>query len=434
MSEKHLTELLWKQLVIKQGIKDIGLGKALAAHATVDPTKEPAKALDGLKEIAELAAKLKKANPTKADVVAHLDELVKEVKKAIPALEAMAKSAAAAAAAATPVVPAKPAEAVSAKPAAGAKPAEEVEKEAEEQEAAAFKKDLKQQMVSALAQVKARAPGEPEQEKDPKPQLQFMAYLAGKTCAVVVGRRVGSATKKLLPEIAGGVSGGQSVQGECIFEKNAHTFVLAKVPGGLAKKLATALQTETGQKYRVRARSIDGSVTLDSDTDVDPDAAIVGGNPAIEWKAKLAEWLPGIKEALAAKGSNAAAMTKLLTEASALSKPGGDMVALAKLTACHGMAAAVARWAVERDKVAVNLLAEIKEIVDTKDPLAGNAELELNAVLRQLKGELATQRQAAEMDRYLQDDDVVADVSELAFDLKTPLLQVLGEITPLLPA
>ena len=78
--------------------------------------------------------------------------------------------------------------------------------------------------------------------------------------------------------------------------------------------------------------------------------------------------------------------------------------------------------------------AEIKAVVDTRDPLAGNAELELRAVLRQLNGEVATRRQAADMDRYLNDDGVVADVSELAFDLKTPLRKVLGEITPLLPA
>jgi len=96
--------------------------------------------------------------------------------------------------------------------------------------------------------------------------------------------------------------------------------------------------------------------------------------------------------------------------------------------------AAVARWTAERDKVAVKLLAEIKAVVDTKDPLAANAELELKAILRQLNSEVATRRQAAEMDRYLNDDGVVADVSELAFDLKTPLLRVLGEISPLLPA
>src|SRR6266481_2099296 len=228
MSEKHLTELPWKTLVTKQGVKDIGLGKALAAYSNLDAIKEPAKTLEALKEIAELAVKLKKANPAKEDVADHLDEMVKEVKKTTPVLEARVKSAAATAA----------------KAAAAAKPAEEDDDE--ELEAAEFKKDLKRQMVSALAQVKARAPGDPEQQKEPKPQLQFMAYLAGKTSAVIVARRVGSATKKLLPDIAGGASGGKFIQGECIFEKNSHTFVLDTVPGGVAKKLAAALVAETG--------------------------------------------------------------------------------------------------------------------------------------------------------------------------------------------
>jgi hypothetical protein len=368
MSEKHLTELPWKALAIKQGIKDLGLGKALAAQATLDAAKEPDKALAGLKEIAELAVKLKKTYATKADLVAYLDEMVKQVKKATPALEAMVKSAASAAPAAAPAQSPK-VTSVSEKSTAAVKKSiqtedeEEDEDEDEKKEAAAFKKDLKQQMVSALAQVKARAPGEPEQEKDPKPQLQFMAFVAGKSCAVVVGKRVGSATKKLLPEIAG-ASGGQYVQGECIFEKNAHTFVLAKVPGGLAKKLATALESETGQKYKVRVRSIDGSVLLDSDTDADPDEASVGGDPSAEWKAKLAEWMPAIKAALTAKGPNAAAMTKLLTQANALSKPGGNMVlALAKLTECYALmtGATVSGDAAQADDGLDGLLKECRD-------------------------------------------------------------------------
>jgi hypothetical protein len=47
MREKHLTELPWKTLVAKQGVKDLGLGKALAAYTNLDATKEPAKALEG---------------------------------------------------------------------------------------------------------------------------------------------------------------------------------------------------------------------------------------------------------------------------------------------------------------------------------------------------------------------------------------------------
>jgi hypothetical protein len=176
---------------------------------------------------------------------------------------------------APPAAEAKPAAA----PAGEAKPAaekakekeeeeeEEGEDEEEEKEAAEFRKDVKGKMVTALAQVRARAPREGE---EPKPQLRFMAYLAGKSNAVLVAKKVGGGSKKLLAEIAS-ASGGKIVMGECIFEKGVHTFVLAKVPGGLAKKLTVALLAETGTKYRVRVRAIDGSVDLDSETDVDPD-------------------------------------------------------------------------------------------------------------------------------------------------------------------
>src|SRR5215469_2588962 len=197
MSEKHLTELPWKVLATKQGVKDLGLGKALVSYSNLDSAKEPAKALEALKEITELALKLKKANSAKEEVVAHLDEVIKEVKKTTPRLEAKMAS--------TPATQPPP----GAKPAGTAK-----EDDDEEKEAAEFKKDLKKQMVSALAQVKARAPGDPEQEKEPKPQLQFMAYIAGRNCGVIVARKVGSATKKLLPEIAGGATGGHFFQGE----------------------------------------------------------------------------------------------------------------------------------------------------------------------------------------------------------------------------
>lgn len=170
-----------------------------------------------------------------------------------------------------------------------------------------------------------------------------------------------------------------------------------------------------------------------------------------QWTAKLAEWTPAIKAALSARGPDAATMARLYSQATALAKSGRDMVqALALLTQCHELAtaraagdgsdsaaertkSAVARWTLERDKVAAQLQAEIKFVVGSGNPRAGNAELELTAVLRQLKGDLTTKRKAAEMTQYLRDDEVVADVNELAFDLKTPLLGVLAEIAPLLP-
>jgi len=168
------------------------------------------------------------------------------------------------------------ASAAAAKPAAKEEETEQAtedESEDDEKEAAALKKDLKQKMVTAMAQVKTGA------------QLQFMA-LTGSTCTVIVGRRVSGSTQKLLREISGG--GGQIVQGECIFENNAHTFVTAKASGGLAKKLAKALLAETGVRYNVQVRNQDRSVTLDSETDVDPDAT--AGSLVEKRKFLLERW------------------------------------------------------------------------------------------------------------------------------------------------
>jgi hypothetical protein len=144
---------------------------------------------------------------------------------------------------------------------------EEEEDEEEQKEAAEFQKDLKGRMIAAMAQVKTRAPREGEK---PKPQLQFMVYLAAKS-SVIVAKKVANATKKLVKEIAD-VSGGKILRGECIFEKGAHTFVLENVPGGLAKKLAGALLAETNIRYKVRVRTADSSVTLDDETDVDAES------------------------------------------------------------------------------------------------------------------------------------------------------------------
>jgi hypothetical protein len=66
---------------------------------------------------------------------------------------------------------------------------------------------------------------------------------------------------------------------------------------------------------------------------------LAGGDLAAQWKKNLAAWTPAIKAALAAKGPNAVAIAKLLAQATALSKPGGDLAqALDKLTECHALA------------------------------------------------------------------------------------------------
>ncbi len=134
-------------------------------------------------------------------------------------------------------------------------------------------------------------------------------------------------------------------------------------------------------------------------------------DPAAQWKAKLAEWSPAIKAAMAAKGPHAADIAKLLSTAMTLAKPGGDMtLALAKLTECHALTTGGAsqpgtdlksltdRWKAEQMKVLVNLKDTIKMVIATNDPEAGLAELELKAVMKQLSGKMETQQQAVEME------------------------------------
>jgi tetratricopeptide (TPR) repeat protein len=309
MSEKHLTELPWKQLATKQKIKDPGLGKALAAYGKAGEQEYDAR-LKALDEIKSQAVDLQKDYKKDKEVADYLGDVLKEVDKTRKAIEDFQKSGG----------------------------GDEDEGEAEE-----YKKDLKRKLVSAMAQVKGRAPGAAEPGEEGQPQLQFMAYVASGASAVIVAKKVGGATKKLLPEIAGGASGGKYIQGECIFEKNMHTFVVEKVPGGLAKKLSKALLAETGIKYKVRVRSIDGAQELDSDTDTDADEIPTAPPPpssGIDPKQLLAalnKLTPLIKKAIEADPARKDEILKPVAEFQALLKANQLDQAKAKLIAVGTM-------------------------------------------------------------------------------------------------
>jgi hypothetical protein len=104
----------------------------------------------------------------------------------------------------------------------------------------------------------------------------------------------------------------------------------------LATDAATAKDFEKGLRHLA---TLDNELNKAGGAPSTPgDQPAIDGDPAAEFKAKLAEWTPAIKAAMAAKGPNAAAIAKLLAQATALSKAGGDMAqALAKLTECHAV-------------------------------------------------------------------------------------------------
>ncbi len=94
------------------------------------------------------------------------------------------------------------------------------------------------------------------------------------------------------------------------------------------------------QAFAQASQSLDELQSLIAPSSASGSPASAATDAAAEWKKKLAEWTPLIKAVISAKGANAAAITKRLTDAIALSKSGDFVQALAKLTECHGLALA----------------------------------------------------------------------------------------------
>jgi hypothetical protein len=218
-----------------------------------------------------------------------------------------------------------------------------------------------------------------------------------------------------------------------------------------------------------------GKATTGASTEAASSAsgAGAGGDLAKSWASKVAAWTPAIKAAMTAKGPTASAMAKLYVQATSLSKPGGDLAqALAKLTECHDLALAaaappagstsagagptapatgqqapadrksvVSRWEAQQSLLAAKLngeLAWIKKVAADRDPKNASlgdellkAELEMTAVMRRVRAPVRTPEQAAEMEHFLKDDDVVSALCDYTgFDVR-PVVAALQQFKSL---
>jgi hypothetical protein len=91
-------------------------------------------------------------------------------------------------------------------------------------------------------------------------------------------------------------------------------------------------------------------------------------------------------------------------------------------------------WVAAR-AAAVNLLRALaKRVAAARHPESAKSLIELNAVIRQLTPEPGTSQQVKELERYLTQDDVVADICDYAFDLRKDLLPALTSLKEQLPA
>lgn len=180
---------------------------------------------------------------------------------------------------------------------------------------------------------------------------------------------------------------------------------------------------------------------------------------AAEWERRVVELEPKILAAQKSRGGEAKWMSMFMN-AQDLGSDGQyakSMTILDKLegllnappkTVSAELAAALQTWTTARADAVKQLQNEITQIAAQSkkaaseaqqpdgrfDVLAAAAELELRAVAQRLAGKVETKAEAEEMKKYLDDDEVVADVCLEAFDFRKPLTDTLDAIMDRLPA
>jgi len=262
-SEKNLTDAEWKKFSKGKKFEDRDWLKALDAleSGAKAKAKDVAAQLKALDEVEKQAGKLRSANKADKELTRYLDDADKEITGQRKLLETEAKKA--------------------------SQHAEQQESEDEEGPAA-----LSTKMLPVLRAV-------------PKGDAVMQALIAvvGKDVAVLVSRRaISASSRKLLIEELGVSSGVKYMAGECIWEANAHTFVLEAKVANLAKLIKAALLKQTGAKFKVRVRGSDPhDVDEDGDAGEEVESVEGEGEESPEkalYESRMAELKPQINTAL----------------------------------------------------------------------------------------------------------------------------------------
>ena len=303
-------------------------------------------------------------------------------------------------------------------------------------------------------------------------RMAAMVCTAGRETAVLIMRRaISPARRALLATAVDAKGGAKYLVGDCAYEEGVLTFVLPSASAGLAKRLREALLKQVQLRLKVRVRGDDGA--LDDDGEDEPPqaseqpastppappapaaaapaapAAAAPAAPAAaavaEFKTRLSALLPRIKAAQAAghpaeqdlrlKLGEAGELAKRLRFDAALQLLGEAEALLAKAASAGaaGPTEALANWGRVRTETIAILKDLAKKVAAARHEKSATALIEVNAVIKNLTAEPSTAQQVAELERWLQQDEVVADVSAMAQDIRTPLLGALSGLKSALP-
>jgi hypothetical protein len=209
-----------------------------------------------------------------------------------------------------------------------------------------------------------------------------------------------------------------------------------------APEEAEAAETETEQE-----------IPTGPQTTTEPKPSPTADPLAAQWKQRWDKVTGALKTALQAKPANASQLQQLANGAFQQARPGTYPQALELLTRLEALlqgsspgqaspsAAAADRgrlpvnpaglgnWQAMRDRVVTQLRQLAREIASSQDPDAKEALILVNSIIQNLPPNPVNLQQVGDLERYIGQDDVVADAC-LALDVRTPLLEALEGLKP----
>jgi len=300
--------------------------------------------------------------------------------------------------------------------------------------------------LDAIRKIKKPAPGA-------KP-MRFLVVQGKTTVASYLGVAIGPAQEKLLKGLIPGEAPFKvfkDLQGVLLWEKNAVTFVSDRLPGGLVKKMQLWLKKILKLNLKLRVRKTTGEAEESEGEDIpddllkaDPAELAAKAQAGKDFQQRLAKLQPEIKKAM--NGPAGAEIRELvasilqhgkaaefedadaeLDEIEVLLEEGGETDDAATAAAAPA-GDAMADWQAARAVALASLKAVATRIGAAKHASSGKAILEISAVMKNISAAPSSLQQVTELQHYLGSDDVVHDVCDLAEDIRTPLLRVLGRL------
>jgi hypothetical protein len=217
----------------------------------------------------------------------------------------------------------------------------------------------------------------------------------------------------------------------------ATTASLARLKGSvitLGEPDAAAIAEGEGAEKDPAAQPRDTTVDASGGTEDGPEEEEGANEQADAFAARLRKLKGEISGSLNAEVKQKAAVLTLAVRSQDFAAANTTLDEIAALLAGPGGGsageAALAAWQRSRAQVVKSLNVVAQDIAKARHASSAKAILEIKAVLANLTAAPTTERQVDELETWLANDEVVADICDLADDFRAPLLEALADLRP----